>query len=595
MKNVFSSILVILAFSAGFSTMNYARGEDLTVKELKINGITENSKVIGLYKKFELTLDINATYDNPYDPEDIDLAAEFISPSEKKYAIPGFFYQYYKRAVENGQELLTAEGSPAWKIRFTPAEKGTWKYKIRIKDRTGEIVSQEATFECQPSREHGFVRISAENPLYFEFDDKTSYFAIGMNVCWYDKPNKRGTIDYDNWYKKMSENGMDFSRLWASASWGFALEWNDTGLGNYTKRLDRAWQLDYVIDLSETLGIYNMLCFLNHGPFSNTANSEWANNPYNKANGGPCEKPSDFLVNANAKKYFKRQLRYIVARWGYSPYIACWEWWNEVDHTDFNLNELAPWIREMNGYLDSLDPYNRPRSISFAKKSGDEFFSMPEITFTQKHRYAIGQWASVVAYDSRKMTKKYNKPFIMSEFGHSWRNGQDCVSADPEGIHLHNAIWSSAVSGSAGTAMIWWWDSYVDPQDLYHHYKALARFVENERWTSGNFKEVDFSVDANKLEIYGLQNDGHALVWIKDKNYEITGDPGSGKGPFPLIENEKITIASLKKGRYNIEWWDTYKGSVIAQKSFWCDEKEGLVLEIPAFSKDIACKILKKR
>ncbi len=592
MKNVSLYMLAIVVFSAVFSIMNAARGEDLAGEGLKINSMSENSKIIGLYKKFELTLDIKATYDNPYDPEDIDLTAEFISPSGRRSVIPGFFYQDFKRVTDKNRESLTPIDSPVWKIRFTPTEEGTWKYKISIKDRTGKIASQEETFECQPSGEHGFVRISAENPLYFEFDDKSPYFAIGMNVCWYDRT--RGTTDYDNWYKKMAEDGMNFSRLWASASWGFGLEWNDTGLGNYTNRLDRAWQLDYVIDLSETSGIYNMLCLLNHGPFSTTANTEWANNPYNKANGGPCAKPFDFLNNAEAKKYFKRQLRYIVARWGYSPYILAWEWWNEVDHADFDMNELAPWIREMNGYLDTIDPYRHPRSISFAKKTGDDIFSMPEISFTQKHRYAIGQWASVVSYDSQKMTKKYHKPFIMGEFGQSWRNGQECVSADPEGIHLHNAIWSAALSGSAGTAMIWWWDSYVDPQNLYHHYKALSRFVENERWTSSDFRELDFSADADKLEVYGLQNDGRALIWIKDKNYDITNDPEAKKDPFPLIEREKITIKGLKKGKYSIEWWNTYKGSTIKQKSLLYDGKEDLTIEIPAFSKDIACKISKK-
>ena len=572
----------------GETTTGFQKSE-----ELKISGITENSKIIGLYKKFELTLGIRATYDNPYDPEDIDLTAEFTSPSGRRSVIPGFFYQDFKRVIDKNQEFLVPADSPVWKIRFTPTEAGKWKYKIKIKDRTGEIASQEAIFECQPSKEHGFVRVSTGDPLYFEFDDKAPYFAIGMNVCWYD--GKRGTLDYENWYKKMSENGMNFSRLWMSASWGFGIEGKDTGLGNYTNRLDRAWQLDYVIDLSEKSGIYNMLCLLNHGLFSTTANSEWVNNPYYESNGGPCAKPSDFLSNAEAKKYFKRWLRYVVARWSYSPYILSWEWWNEVDHANFDLNELAPWIREMSEYLDTLDPYKHPRTISFANKSGDKIFSMPEISFTQKHRYATGYWASVVSYDSRKMTKKYNKPFIMGEFGQSWRNGQECISADPGGIHLHNAIWSAALSGSAGTAMIWWWDSYVDPQNLYYHYKALSRFAKDERWTSSGFRKLDSSLNTDKLEAYGLQNDERALVWIKDKNYEITNDPKPGKTFFPPIIREKITINGLKKGEYAVEWWDTYKGSTITQKSLRYEEKEGLTIEIPVFSKDIACKILKKQ
>ncbi len=120
----------------------------------------------------------------------------------------------------------------------------------------------------------------------------------------------------------------------------------------------------------------------------------------------------------------------------------------------------------------------------------------------------------------------------MGEFGQSWRSGQECVSEDPEGIHLHNAIWASALSGSAGTAMIWWWDSYVDPQNLYYHYKALARFTENEQWANSNFRKLDSPANTDKLGVYGLQNDEHALIWVKDKNYDITDDPKSRKAFF---------------------------------------------------------------
>ena len=30
-----------------------------------------------------------------------------------------------------------------------------------------------------------------------------------------------------------------------------------------------------------------------------------------------------------------------------------------------------------------------------------------------------------------------------------------------------------------GTAMLWWWDNYIDPGNLYYHYLALAAFVKD--------------------------------------------------------------------------------------------------------------------
>jgi len=47
------------------------------------------------------------------------------------------------------------------------------------------------------------------------------------------------------------------------AVWGFAIEWQDTGLGNYTARLGEAWLLDHVFNVCEHYGIVIQLC-LNH-------------------------------------------------------------------------------------------------------------------------------------------------------------------------------------------------------------------------------------------------------------------------------------------------------------------------------------------
>ena len=56
--------------------------------------------------------------------------------------------------------------------------------------------------------------------------------------------------------------GGNFIRVWM-AVWGFAIEWQDTGLGNYTARLGEAWLLDHVFNVCEHYGIVIQLC-LNH-------------------------------------------------------------------------------------------------------------------------------------------------------------------------------------------------------------------------------------------------------------------------------------------------------------------------------------------
>jgi hypothetical protein len=165
---------------------------------------------------------------------------------------------------------------------------------------------------------------------HLRHDDGAPYIAIGQNLAWYDG---RGTFAYDDWIAKLAANGVNFIRLWMP-SWAFGLEGirrapdgsvESSSLGDYTDRLDRAWQLDYVMDLAERNGIQVMLCIQNHGPFSLEANSEWDDNPYNAANGGPLAAPDAIFTDPTARALFQRRLRHLVARWGYAPNLLAWE------------------------------------------------------------------------------------------------------------------------------------------------------------------------------------------------------------------------------------------------------------------------------
>ena len=67
------------------------------------------------------------------------------------------------------------------------------------------------------------------------------------------------SYSYDSWLSKLAAVGGNFIRVWM-ASWGFAIEWQETGLGNYTARLGDAWLLDHVFGVCEQKGIVIQLC-----------------------------------------------------------------------------------------------------------------------------------------------------------------------------------------------------------------------------------------------------------------------------------------------------------------------------------------------
>jgi len=74
-----------------------------------------------------------------------------------------------------------------------------------------------------------------------------------------------------------------------------------------------------VFNMARQDDIYIELVLLNHGAFSATVDPEWDANPYNSANGGPCDTPQCFATDPQAKQYFQRRLRYIAARWDIQP------------------------------------------------------------------------------------------------------------------------------------------------------------------------------------------------------------------------------------------------------------------------------------
>jgi hypothetical protein len=103
------------------------------IKAPEILNLRQRPDTLGLYEKFEVSFNINNgnEYVNPFDPDEIDITAIFISPSGKQWKVPGFYYY--------------SMGS-LWKVRFSPDETGVWNYKISVRDKGGEVTGSQQSF-----------------------------------------------------------------------------------------------------------------------------------------------------------------------------------------------------------------------------------------------------------------------------------------------------------------------------------------------------------------------------------------------------------------------------------------------------------------
>ena len=569
-RRVLGALLIALVTGSGLAPAVAGPGGGARIEGLRGPG------TVAQYARFETAAAaISPAPANPFDPAQADVRAHYRSPSGRTYEIPAFWYQGFTRSLVAGREVLTPTDEVGWRARFSPPEPGAWTWWWTARTPAGETASRSHAVKVTPSTDPGFVRRSAQDSRYLVRDDGSPWFAVGENVGWYDA---RGTFAYDAWYARLAEQGANYARLWMP-SWAFGLEWKDTGLGNYDQRLDRAWQLDHVIELGERLGISHMLSLLNHGAFSQTFNSEWADNPYNAARGGPLDQPGQVFVDEEAKELLRRRFRYIVARWGYSTGIMAWELWNEADHvTPYAPGASLAWHREMADYLRAIDPHDHLVSTSFALGPSDgSVWAAAGLDFTQFHYYsrfadvppeveaAGGSRVGAVFPDiARNMTTwmpaqqaAYQRPVLFAEFGVDSRGPAQTERWDPNGYGLHDGLWAAPMGGTFGTGMTWWWDNYVDPKNLYPMFGSVARFLAGVRWHEEGFAPTAASAHAlsRPLATYGLTGRTTALLWVKNDQHQwTTPDPST-------VADATLVTAGLGPGRWCGHWYDTWAGA----------------------------------
>lgn len=446
----------------------------MLVAQPVINQVSPLNTTVGQYEKFEVAIDLSASYTNPYDYDQITVKAVFTGPDNQTIDVDGFYIEDY---ILSASGDLTADGD-GFKVRFTPHLIGSWSYVLNVTDANGTTAHPAQTFDCVNAAtpyERGFARLSNSN--YLQTDDQEQLILIGENMCW---QNGNAFQDYKKWIDKLTANGGNYFRLW-HAHWGLGIEWENgwnqfEGLRRYHQVKSR--YQDWLYEYCSENDVYIMLALQHHGPVSTQVNPNWNDSPYNVANGGPCQNTAEFFTNQAAIDHTKNRYRYIVARWGYSRAIMSWELFNEVEWTD-NYDQIrsdvALWHAEMAQYIKSIDPYQHLMTTSFAKSENDPLvWGNTDFDFTQTHYYLNSpNIERVLGGGIKSYLDEYGKPTMNGEFGIGLSSTLPQV--DPDGIHIHNGLWGTLFSGAMGTGMTWWWDIYMEVSDLYYHFDGVAK------------------------------------------------------------------------------------------------------------------------
>lgn len=540
----------------------------------------------------------SAAVTNPFDTAQVDMSVEFTHSKGMRIRRPAFW-----RRDGKGR---------GWCVRWLPPLTGTWimRTEVRLLGQPAQAVGKPVTVQVSEVPARQVVKTDRDAPTHLAWNDGTPYTPVGLNIAW-GGYGDGAVSDYRRWFKRLSENGGNFARVWM-ASWCFSIEWKDTGLGDYRNRMDRAAQLDDVFALAEENNISLMLCLLNHGAFNDKTDSEWKDNPYNAANGGPCNAPEDFVSHPRARELFARRLRYIVARWGASPSLMCWEWWNEINWTPIRDDVLIPWIQEMDKVIDAWDPHRRLRSTS-GHEAYSKVWKLPTMDIAQHHDYTSRDLNLHYRLKYREYRSELpGKALLPGELG--METTYDAHVKPPYNwdiLHLHNGQWAAVFNGYAGTGMYWWWDLMIDPQKLWGTYLSMSRYlatinaVPATRLALHQPHPVQVRTDEQEAEALALAGPNSVLIWVRDQamdpsmqrqKYLEAGSPKTYTPQWTKVQGVELSLKDLKlpDGMVQVRWIDAHTGQWLADADNKQKVSKGqLSLVVPAFERDVAALVTK--
>jgi len=184
--------------------------------------------LVALYGKFEKSFQVDTVADNlqmPYDatppagvtPEQgVTVDVQFTPDDwQTVYTQPAFYYKDYDHQTVSGKDWIYPTGNDCWKVRFTPTEPGTWKYKIITTDAGGTTESEVMSFPVsdQPANK-GFVKNSGEDTRYFEFSNGDFFLGLGYNMTYGMCDWKEPVTGNESNFEFLNQQGAQLFRTW---------------------------------------------------------------------------------------------------------------------------------------------------------------------------------------------------------------------------------------------------------------------------------------------------------------------------------------------------------------------------------------------
>ncbi|MHC5055132.1 MAG: DUF5060 domain-containing protein [Planctomycetota bacterium] len=496
---------------------------------LEIKGTDVSARVWGRY---EIEAAFEASHRSPFDVREVAVFADVRTPSGETVRVPGF-----------------PDSGGVWRVRYMPLEPGRHAYELSVQNAVGRRTLAPEPFFVSGEAPPGPVRVSRRDRRHFELASGRAFYPVGMNVAW--------SADFRPHFEKFARAGGNLVRVWL-APWCLPVA-SRSDAGEID--LEAADSLERVLDLAHANGLRVQLVLAYHGEFG-SGKDQWRTSPYAARNGGPCAVPADFFSSPEARARFRALVRYVAARYATHQALFAWELMNEADLVPSHSREdVVRWHRSIASYLRACDPVGRPITTSVSKMGRlSELDSLAEIDFLQAHFYRALVGRGVL--DHWVEHARHPKPTFIGEFGADWRAGGD--QSDKEGVRLRTGLWLSLASPASGTAMPWWWDTQIEPNELHALWEPVARLARridrrgkdwrlvHEGYHVGHPEGGCTAACATGTLVHGAVARTEGLLYFYDPRTldDITRTPSVMPG------GGKITVEGLVDGEYRVEVWE---------------------------------------
>ena len=447
------------------------------------------------------------------------------------------------------------------------------------------------TTQKSTSFQNSFVKVSSQNPFYFELTNGETYIPIGANLCW-----AKDMDTMESYFKKLAENGGNYARIWLN----FPGQEIETEYGKVNEI--NAKNLDRILEMAVKYNIKIKLCIESFRQISDET-TFFSKTQYHTSKGGPFENMEEYINTEKGKQAFLNRLAMLKEKFGNHPAIFGWELWNEMNA--INSTGVAEWNEIMLPRVHEMFPKNMVmQSLGSFDSDGVRdiyrFINRLETNdVAQIHRYLdLGANLDickapmdVLASDAIDELRSYEveKPMLLAEVGgvKPRHTGPiELYEVDKDGILLHDLLFAPFFSGAAGPGHAWHWDSYIDKNNLWYHYQRFGEAIKGVDPVKENFKP--FKIEHPKLRIYGLIGNKTILLWCRDAENDWENE--FTKGVSPDTQNGlSVDISGLltKKAIKAITIYDPWKNE-------WKRGKKQSVVVLPDFKRSMVVRINRK-